>query len=79
MNLISLKTRSFEYIMGFIAGFLIMFAIWTCTNPLQADITSSNIGKYQMTMDFVSNSEAVDATSSYFYVGILDTETGVYN
>ena len=82
MNILTIKNRTLDYIMGFIAGFLIMFAIWACTNPLQAEvideITTSNTGKYQMTMNFVNNSDAPNATSSYFYLAILDTETGEY-
>ena len=31
------KSKTIEYIMGIITGISIMIALWSCTNPLQAD------------------------------------------
>ena len=32
-----MKNKTTDYILGFITAVAIMIAIWSCTNPLQAD------------------------------------------
>ena len=35
------KTKSIDYILGFVTGISIMVAVWSCTSPLNADSTYS--------------------------------------
>ena len=37
-----MKTKTTDYILGFITAIAIMIAIWSCTSPLQADGTYSS-------------------------------------
>jgi len=40
-----MKKKTTDYILGFITGVSMMFALWSCTNPLQATI--NEIGSTQ--------------------------------
>tara|TARA_R100001594_G_scaffold145288_2_gene195287 strand:- start:208 stop:384 length:177 start_codon:yes stop_codon:yes gene_type:complete len=56
----SITKRTIDYIMGFIAGFLLMFGIWSCTSPLNA-----NYGDVQ-------NCKIVNDQYNPIYVKIID-------
>jgi len=41
-----MKKKTTEYILGIITGISIMFAIWSCTNPLQANYNDLGASPY---------------------------------